>query len=195
MRGKVVSRIISEARREAKMTKSRALNFALNSQPVLTILVVIRSQHIGFRLSNHLKQSTWRVLLLAVSVDIQLWEFGTFWRVLVRSQNIICTDPTMTSRLGNIQWRLLDFARTFNYSFPNLLCLPFAFVDIFVDTFILCLPFAFVDVFVDIAFFFSLFCDCHLHLSMCLSTYIFIYFFTQSGILVCVTCKEKFWLA
>ena len=47
---------------EAKITKSRALNFALNSPPILTILVVIRGQHIGFRPSNHLEQSTWRVL-------------------------------------------------------------------------------------------------------------------------------------
>ena len=127
--------MILEARQETKMTKSRALNFALNSLPIVKILVVIRGQHIGFRLSNHLKQGTWRVLLFAVSVDIQFWEFGPFWRVFVTSQNIICTDPRVTSRLGNIQWRLIDFARTFNCSFPNLLCLPFAFVDIFVDTF------------------------------------------------------------
>jgi hypothetical protein len=61
MRGKVVSSVISEARREAKITKSRALDFALNSQLILTIIVAIRGQHIGLRSSNRLKQSTWRV--------------------------------------------------------------------------------------------------------------------------------------
>ena len=141
MRGKVVSRVISEARRDATMTKSCALNFALTSPPILTILVVIRGRNIGFRLSNHLKQGTWRVpprppnwgLLQPTGAYCN--QLGPTATKTFNGDFSIGKYPRMISRLGNIQWRLLDFARSFNCSFPNLLCLPFAFVDIFPDGF------------------------------------------------------------
>ena len=42
--------MISEARRETKITKSHALTFALNFVVILTIIVVIRDQKDRFRM-------------------------------------------------------------------------------------------------------------------------------------------------